>query len=77
MIERKKRTTLKASLGPVLHLLRDFGPLFGAMTAKLTAKRDFGDVDHLDDRLRRDVGLPPRTTRKRPYPEHFKPPPFL
>lgn len=77
MIDRKKRTTLRATVGPILHTLREFGPLIAGLTEKLAAKRDFGNIDQLDDRLRRDVGLPPRTTRKRPYPEHFKPPPFL
>ena len=77
MIDQRKRPFPWATVTLVLRVLRQIWPRIGNLFRAPDIKGDITGVDHLDDRLRRDVGLPPRHRRQRPYPQHFKPPPFL
>ncbi|MEO1788465.1 MAG: hypothetical protein AAFR34_02060 [Pseudomonadota bacterium] len=77
MIDLKKRPTPGPSSAAISRVLREFGPWIAKLIPKPGVNLDATGIDDLDDGLRRDIGLPPKQTRQRPFPDRFKPPPFF
>ncbi|MEM9476386.1 MAG: hypothetical protein AAGA71_13910 [Pseudomonadota bacterium] len=77
MIRLKKQGASGPSAAALARALREFGPWIAAQLPLPKPRLDETGVEDLDDTLRRDVGLPPRTHKRRPWPEQYKPPPFF
>lgn len=77
MIKYDTGASQRPKTTPFLRTLRGFWPWAARLLPKSDAHLDVTDVSDLDDKLRRDIGLPPKETRQRPYPQTFKPPPFF